>query len=351
MPFFSTNKVKVSGISAAVPKNSESNWDYDHLTEPEKKLLIKTTGVENRRLAVKGMATSDLCCEAAEKLITDLNWKKSEIQLLIFLSQSRDYYLPQTSTILQDRLGLSTSCMAFDVGLGCSGFPYGLSVASSILSSTGIKKGLLMMGDISSETCSKKDKSTYPLFGDAGSVTALEFDEKASPINFQLNSDGSGHRAIMIEDGGIRNLASSASFEKKEIDKGISRSRLDLALNGLDVFNFSITKVPDSLKTFLEQTGSKTESYDYFLMHQANRLMNETIRKKLKFEPEKTPYSIQDFGNTSSASIPLTMVVELNKELREKSLHLLMTGFGVGLSWGIVSLKTEKIICSKLLEI
>src|SRR5690606_38129153 len=198
------------------------------------------------------------------------------------LSQSRDYYLPATSIILQDRLGLPTSCMAFDIGLGCSGFPYGLSVLGSILSTTGIKKALLMMGDISSATCAKEDKSTYPLFGDAGTVTALEFDENAEPMHFQLNSDGAGHQAIIIPHGGIRNLVSKDSFTKKTIDKGIERSNLNLALNGLDVFNFSITKVPKSLNQFLTETNTTPDDHDYFLMHQANKLMNESIRKKLK---------------------------------------------------------------------
>ncbi len=351
MPFFSLHNTKISGIAAAVPKNTESNWDYNLLTETEKKLLIKTTGVENRRVAPKGMTTSDLCFEAAEKLIKELGWEKNEIQALVFLSQSRDYYLPATSIILQNRLGLPTSCMAFDIGLGCSGFPYGLSVLGSIISATGIKKALLMMGDISSATCAKEDKSTYPLFGDAGTVTALEFDKNADPMHFQLNSYGAGHKAIIIPHGGIRNLISTNSFNKKEVAKGISRSDLNLALNGLDVFNFSITKVPQSLKDFLLETNSEPEDYDYFLMHQANKLMNETIRKKLKFEPEKVPYSIQHYGNTSSASIPLTLVTQLNRELREKKLHLLLTGFGVGLSWGIASLKTNKICCPELIEL
>ena len=117
MPFFSINNIKISGVAAAVPKNSKSNWDYELLSESEKKLLTKTTGVEERRVAPKGLTTSDLCFEAAEKLIQDLSWRKEEIEVLIFLSQSRDYYLPATSIILQDRLGLSKSCMAFDIGL------------------------------------------------------------------------------------------------------------------------------------------------------------------------------------------------------------------------------------------
>lgn len=145
MAFFKIDNIKISGISAAVPKTEESNWDYDLLSPTEKKMLIKTTGVEKRRVAQKGQTTSDLCLAAAEKLLAELHWDKSEIDVLIFLSQSRDYYLPATAIILQNRLGLPKTTMAFDIGLGCSGFPYGLSVISSMLSNAGMKKGLLMI--------------------------------------------------------------------------------------------------------------------------------------------------------------------------------------------------------------
>lgn len=351
MAFFSIQDIAVKGIAAAVPSNMVSNWDYDLLTESEKKLLIKTTGVEQRRMVVPGMTTSDLCFEAAEKLLKELNWKKEEIDILIFVSQSTDYYLPATSIILQHRLGLPKSCMAFDIGLGCSGYVYGLSVISGMMKATGLKKGLLMVGDVSTITCSKDDKSTYPLFGDAGTVTALQFDENAEPISFDLNSDGSGKDAIIIPHGGIRNLASPESFVKEEIAPGIVRSKMELALNGLDVFNFSIKEVPNSLKEFLEKTETTPESYDYFVMHQANKLMNETIRKKMKFPPEKIPYSISKYGNTSSASIPLTIVSELSEALKNSNKKLLLAGFGVGLSWGSVSLNLNNVILPEIIEL
>jgi len=351
MPLFSINNVKISGIAAAVPKNKISNWDYDLLSYSEKKLLIKTTGVENRRVVSEGVVTSDLCYEAGKKLIECLNWEKEEIQVVIFLSQSRDYYLPATAIILQDRLGLSKSCIAFDIGLGCSGFAYGLSVIGGILSATGLSKGLLMMGDISSLTCSKEDKSTYPLFGDAGTATAIEVDSNAEKMNFNLNSDGSGYKSIMIADGGVRNVVNVNSFDVKEIENGIKRCDLNLALNGLEVFNFSVKEVPRSIHEFFEFFDASKNDYNYFLMHQANKLMNETIRKKLKIEEEKVPYSLQEYGNTSSASIPLTIVTQIQEQVKTKSLNLLLAGFGVGLSWGISSLHLNKIVCPDLIEI
>jgi 3-oxoacyl-[acyl-carrier-protein] synthase-3 len=351
MAIFSIPNIKISGISACVPSQKESNYDYDWISEKEQKLLIKTTGIEERRIAKKGVTTSDLCFEAAKKLIEKLNWKKEEIGILIFVSQSRDYFLPATAIILQDRLQLPTSTIAFDISLGCSGYIYGLSVISSLMQSTSTKKALLMVGDISSFSLNKRDKSTYPLFGDAGTVTALELSSGAKEMNFNIQNDGSGHQAIIIPDGGLRNPLTDESFEEKEIDKGIWRTNRDLSLNGLDVFNFSITKVHPHIIDLLTKYNLESSDFDYFVFHQANKLIIETIRKKLKIEPEKVPYSLTKYGNTSSASIALTIVTELQKEVSSKKLSLLLCGFGVGLSWGTVTLELDKIICPDLIEI
>lgn len=351
MACFSIDGLQVKGIASAVPEQVVSNWDYELLTEKERKLLVKTTGVANRHVAPRGMATSDLCKAAAEELIDDLGWRKEDIQIAIFLSQSRDYYLPATAIILQDRLGLPKSCLAFDIGLGCSGFVYGLSVIGSMMRTTGLKKGLLMMGDISSATCAYEDKSTYPLFGDAGTVTALELSPDGKHMDFNLNSDGSGYEAIMIKDGGIRNLVSEDSFIAKDYGEGIKRCDLNLALNGLDVFNFSIREVPPAVKALWEFNGSTVDDYDHFVMHQANRLMNETIRKKLKFGREKVPYSIEEYGNTSSASIPLTISAALRDQAQQEEMRLLLAGFGVGLSWGVVSMHLDRICSPKIITL
>ena len=351
MAFFSINNVSIKGIAAATPKNRESNWDYEMLSDSEKKLLIKTTGVEEKRRAPKGMTTSDLCLEAGKKLLHDLKWNAREVDVLIFVSQSSDYYLPATAIILQNKIGMNESSLALDIGLGCSGYIYGLSTISALMSASGLKKGLLMVGDISSATCSKEDKSTYPLFGDAGTVTALEFDHKANPLVFDLFSDGSGYEHIIIPHGGARNLISTSSFNMEEVSPGIKRSNLNLALNGLEVFNFSVKKVPATLKDFLQKTKNDVENYDYFIMHQANKLMNESIRKKVGFTVEQTPYTLAKFGNTSSASIPLTIVQELKNKENKVNGNLLLTGFGVGLSWGVCSLVFDNVVCSDLVEL
>ena len=344
--------VAVRGLAAAVPKEVSKNMDYDLLTDQEKKLLIKTIGVEERRIVGdSGITTADLCQASAEKLMDELGWSEDSVDLLVFVSQSPDYYLPASSIILQHRLGLPSSCMAFDVGLGCSGFVYGLSIVSSMIQSMGLGRALLLAGDVSSVTSNYQDKSTYPLFGDAGTACALEFDEKAEDMTFHMSSDGSGEEAIKIPHGGIKHRVSKSSFELSNYGQGINRTPLDLQLDGLKVFNFSITRVPTSLKELMAHVGANPQDVDGLIMHQANKLMNETIRRKLKVSREHTFYSITNYGNTSSASIPLTIVDQCRDALKQSKWRLLLAGFGVGLSWASAWVSFDHVHCSELIEL
>lgn len=350
MALFSVDNIKITGISACVPQNTESNQNYTHLSEQERNLLIKTTGVETRRIAPEGATTLDLCYKSANQIIKKLNWQPEEIQVLIFVSQSPDYYLPATSVILQDKLGLNKNAMAFDINLGCSGYVYGLSVISSLMAQSGMKKGLLLAGDISSFSLNREDKSTYPLFGDAGTATALQFDREAATIDFNLQSDGSGYEAIIIPDGGVRNPMNSDSFKTEELDKGIKRSKRNLHLDGIEVFNFSLREVASNIKALMDYNKTDVGNYNYFIFHQANKLIIETVRKKLSLTQEKVPYSIDKYGNTSSASIPLTIVSELKKRIENNSTRIILSGFGVGLSWGSVALELDRVVCTDVIE-
>jgi 3-oxoacyl-[acyl-carrier-protein] synthase-3 len=240
--------------------------------------------------------------------------------------------------------------MAIDINLGCSGYVYGLSVISSLIKTTGIQKSLLLVGDLSNVTSSYRDKSTYPLFGDAGTATALEYKPGYAPMQFNLQTDGSGYEAIIIRDGGVRNLASKKSFAVKKYGDGIYHSRLDIALNGIEVFNFSLREVVPNIKTTLKHFNRVLDEFDFLVFHQANRLINETLRKMLKVNPERVPYSLHDFGNTSCSSIPLTMVTQLRDVLGEKPQKLLLSAFGIGLSWGTVLLETDGIVVPELTE-
>jgi len=347
------SNVSIKGIAACVPVRSESNLDYELLTREERIKLVKTTGIEKRRIAEGDQCTSDFCFIAAERLIADLKWKKDEIEALIFVSQTADYPYPATSIILQDRLGLPKASICFDINLGCSGYVYGLGIISNLVSSMNIKKGLLLVGEVAARTTTITDRSSYPLFGDAGTATAVEYDTKADKIYFDYGSDGSGHKAILMKSGNIggRFPVTEDSLKVKIVSKGIERNDLHVILNGIDVFNFSITEVPRSVKQLVEKFDINLESIDAFVLHQANFIMNDTIRKKLKLPAEKMFYSLKDFGNTSSASIPLTIVHALQKRVREEKIKLLISGFGVGLSWGTMVIDVDKIVCPDILEI
>ena len=350
MAIFEISDVRIAGISACVPKKIVFNQDYNWITQKERDLLIRTIGVESRHVAYPGQTCSDLCFQAAEQLLDKTGWDRSEINLLIFVSQSRDYLIPSTSAILQDRLKLPQSCITLDINLGCSGYVYGLSVIASLMKSTGIQKSLMLVGDISTVTSAYRDKSTYPLFGDAGTATALELKPGFAPMQFNLQTDGSGHEAIIIYDGGGRNLTSKKSFNVKKYGDGIYRNRLQTALNGIEVFNFSLREVVPNVKKTLNHFQRSLDEFDYLLFHQANRLINETLRKMLKVAPERVPYSLKEFGNTSCASIPLTMVSQLRETLRDKPHKLLLSAFGIGLSWGTVLIETDGMVVPEFTE-
>jgi len=350
MAFLEIKNVRIAGISACVPKEVEENRTLSLFSSEEEAVkFITTTGVERRHISKKHL-TSDLCRAAAEKLIADLGWDKVDIDALIFVTQGHDYILPATSCILQDRLGLNEECYTLDIALGCSGWVYGLSVAANLLSSGMMKKALFLCGDTSHAT-SEEDKSAYPLFGEAGTVTALEFSEQAVGFKFHFATDGSGYETIIIPDGGFRNQFSEKSVEMIEIEPGIKRNRMNTALNGMDVFAFGISKAPQTVRRLAEKFELDLDAVDYFVFHQANKFMNEKIRKKLKLPEEKVPYSLKNFGNTSSASIPLTILSELKKEASTEKHSYIGCGFGVGLSWGTVAFELDKIVVPELIEI
>lgn len=352
MAFQEFKTVQIDGISACVPANIEENAGLDLFANHEEyEKFVATTGIERRRVVTEGVCSSDLCLAAAEKLIAELNWDKNDIDCLIFVSQTPDYKLPATSCVLHGKLGLSRDCMTFDISLGCSGWVYGISTMASILGLGNLKKGLLLVGDTVTRTKSPLDKSTYPLFGDAGTATALSFNENASPLQIALFTDGLSYDAIMIEDGGYRNPVNEKSFEYVDYGNGIVRNKLQSVLDGSSVFTFGISKAPQSVNALIEHFGIDKDTVDYFVFHQANMLMNEKIRTKLKLPEEKVPYILKDFGNTSSTSIPLTLVNNIGKQLNNNDLKVVACAFGVGLSWGVLFTELSNIRCCELIEI
>ena len=346
MALFDVNKVSLKGVAACVPKNIAKNAEYPYQTELERKQFIKTTGIEQRRIVDSNTTASDLCFKAADNLLSELKWDRSEINVLVFVSQTPDYKIPCTATILQDKLGIGKSCMAFDVNLGCSGYVYGLSIVSSLLAQ--IKgKGLLLVGDASSTCINLKDKTTAPLFSDAGSASALSFDDKAKPIQFNLQSDGAGYEAIISPDGGSRNPMSEDSLV---FDEALGRTRADMFLDGIRVFNFSRREVAPNVTALLEHFERSTEDLSYFIFHQANKLMNDMIAKKLNLDMAKVPQSLRLLGNTGAASIPITLVDQLDTIIGKQDKEVLLSGFGVGLSWGSCIVSMEECTILKLIE-
>jgi len=352
MAFQKIENVKISGISACVPKTIESNKNSPiFLNKEDAEKFISTTGIKERRVASSEVCSSDLCYQAAVKLIDELGWNKNDIDCLIFITQTPDYIVPATSCILQDRLGLSTDCYSFDITLGCSGWVYGVSVMGSLLSSGYFKKGLLLVGETTTKTKSRTDKSTYPLFGDAGTATCMEYCPQSAPMYFHSGTDGSKHKVIYIPDGAFRNPTTLESLKFEKIEPGVIRNRLQYIMDGGSVFIFSITKPPQSIKILLEKTGISKEEIDYYFLHQANKIMVEKILDKLKVTLEKAPISFELFGNTSMSSIPLTMVTCKRNEILSSRLKLITCGFGGGLSFASGYFITDHIVCPELVEI
>ena len=335
MPIVTYKNVGIKALAACVPSRVIDNYHYDLDIWPEEevKKVVDKVGVAERRFVDDGTCASDLCFAAAERLIADNNIDKSEIDLLVFLSQTPDYRMPATSILLQDRLSLPMSTMAFDISLGCSGFISALSIVYSMMQNNGFRKALLLNGETRSKVYSRKDRREAFIFGDAGVAALIERDERFGESHFSLNSDGSRGELIMIPGGGYRHMSSAETIKEKVADEyGNVRTDEQGRMNGADVFNFVIVEVPKDIKRLLAATGEDIQKLDYYVFHQANAFINNYIAKKMKLDKERIPWTIQKYGNTSSVSVPLTIASELkNKMAGEK--RLLLSAFGVGMAW------------------
>lgn len=350
MAYAQLNNVRIAGLTSCVPSRIVSNLDCEPDKLQERERLVRNIGIQTRRVCEAGVVFSDLALVAAERLTAGLQWDKADIDALIVVTQSPDYPIPATAIILQDKLGLPHSTLAFDINLGCSGYAYGLFSLGSMLSAQGIKRGIVLVGDKSSNPLSL-DNGLLSLFGDAATATALEFDQSAAPMYFNMGSDGSGHRAIIIEAGGQRVPIQPHHLERLPGADGIARKGTDVILDGPSILNFSIREVPPSINALVTASPFSLDDIDYFVFHQANRMINETIRKKLGLSADKVPMSLQDFGNTSSASIPVTITSQLQAALNQGSKRLLLSGFGVGLSWASCIVEIDGAYLPELIEL
>lgn len=347
MSFYSFNNCKIEAISAAVPLNIVDNYSFgkQYFHEDELDKLIKTTGVKSRRIAPENICASDLCFKAAEQIFANGIVEKKDIDFLIFVTQTPDYRLPATSILLQNRLELKKECGAFDINLGCSGYVYGLLTSYMFMQNPSVNKILLLVGDTVSKFVSEKDRTTNMIFGDAGSATVICRDENSKSY-FSLNSDGNGYKSLIINGGGYRNPSSESTLKEFEYTDNSFKNEEQLLMSGPDVFNFTIREVPKDINNLLTKYEINKDIVDFIVFHQANKFMTDFLAKKLKVETGKIPYSIEKYGNTSSASIPLTIVSELKEKMNDNSLNIILSGFGVGLSWAsaLICFKNTRIL-------
>lgn len=339
----------IVGIASAVPKFEFNNSNYDVLERDKLLKFIEITGVKKRRIVKTNICTSDLAIHAGEKLLTDLNWKKDEIDFVLLITQTPDYLTPATSIIIQDRMQLKKNLFALDINLGCSGFPYGITFANSLIDNLNFKKGILFIGDVSSKLCNYNDKSTWPLFGDGCSAVAFEKKNKIK-IYSDFYSDGSAYTDIIVPSHSLagRNKLTIDSF--KEIkDKDLIRNNTNMHLNGANIYSFAISSVPKKIDEMISFSKINIEKIKYCFLHQANKLINQTIENKLSFQSVEFPRSIEEFGNTSSATIPIT--ITKNFASTTFSGLSILCGFGVGLSLATVILEFKDVKVSKLVEV
>lgn len=326
--------VRMRGVASRVPARVVKTADYEVMTPQERQRFAKMVGVHERRIASEAQCASDLCAFAVDDLLAGLDWEADSIGLMILVTQSGDYPIPATSIILQNKLGLGRHCICLDINLGCSGYPFGIAVVAGLMRSLSIKRALLLTGDISSKVCAYTDKTSWPVFGDAGAATAFELDDTAPPCYFELLNDGAGNDAIIIPAGGLggRVALDAARLQPVQVEEGVVRHAANLVLKGAEIFSFALREVPPSILSLLASTQTDPKAIDLYVFHQANKLITDTIRAKIGAAPERCISSIEQFGNTSSASIPLTLCVHKDK-LATGALTML-SGFGVGLSWG-----------------
>ena len=344
MALWEIKNVAVRGVTGTVPDHAVKTADFDIFTPEEAEIFDNTVGIKNRYIGPDDVCTSDLCFDAAERLISALGWEKDSIDVLVFGSVTGDYKTPPTAGILQHRLGLPISTFVLDIPMGCCGSMYAINVAGNLLSSGNVKRALLLVGDTALRMGSMKDKSRVPLFGDSGTAMALEYDPTAEDIIIEFNTLGSGYEALITPHGGFRHPISPESFVEEDFGNGIIRAPKDTLINGMDVFSFAISRPPISIKKMMERYNLTTENVDYFLIHQANKLIVDRIVKKLKLPIEKVPYDLQEFGNLGGASVPMLMTYNLADELSKRPLTLLCSSFGLGLTWGTMLLRSNRIV-------
>jgi 3-oxoacyl-[acyl-carrier-protein] synthase-3 len=299
------------------------------------KRLSRSIGIQSKYVCAEGERFSTLAETGINNILSELKITPNDVDGIIVVTQSPDYIIPGSAVLLQDRCGLPKDTLAYDINLGCSGFPYGIFVAHGHLMS-GMKRILVVVGD-QSYSPGTTDEGHGVLFGDGCSVASLTLKDKNCKCLFSPGSDGGGYKALYIPHGGKVRPVNRESHDVKLDETGVMRSGTDVVLDGPKIHNFSVGLAPPLLTEFAALNHWDLNEVDYFVLHQANKIINDTIRMKLKLPAEKFPEILSDHGNTSSASIPMTMTARLDGKWNKLNTKLITCGFGIGLSWSTLS--------------
>lgn len=343
------NNVGITALSACVPPKRFSNYDLGYMIPNETlEKLVNSIGIKEKRFVENDVCSSDLCFKAAKQLIKDNKIDQKSIDMLLFLSLTPDYVTPPTSSLLQHRLGLPNTVAAFDMSLACSGFVYALSTAYAYASMPGINRVLVLVGETMSKLVNRKDRVNFPLYGDAGTACLIEKGNFGESV-FLLTADGEGEDMVKVPFGGYRNPVVAESLLSREREDGNFRRDVDITMDGIGTFNHAITAIPKQVKLLMSEANITSDDIDYFVSHQANRFMIDFIVKRLKMDTKKVPFCLEKYGNTSCASIPLTISSELYNKL-DGHKRLLLSAIGAGWSFGTAYIKTEHISVSSVIE-
>lgn len=352
MSYFNLENVEILAVAASVPDDVEYTTDYIPLFgENYVKKFIASTGVERRYTSHRiGVTSSDLCFAAAEKILTELNYDRSKVDALIFASSNRDYSMPVTACILQDRLHLSDECMCYDVPLGCSAYVYGLYLAAMHINS-GCRSVLLLAGSAADQVPLTFTASEIPMLnGNAGSATLLEYNKGANRICGLLRSIGRDFRMLVSPYGGQRH-----SFWMTANELGLEKAAAlnnRLYMDGMDVMRFSLREVVQMVNDFKQHFECDYDNYDILACHQANKLIISNLARKIKFPIERIPLSIVEYGNTGCGSIPLAICEYYPRQIAGHNTGRLLTcGFGIGLSLGIVDISVDPQKCFPIIKV
>lgn len=326
-------KAYIKAISYYLPKSVYTNQDLvREFPEWTVEKVMTKVGISQRHIAAEHETASDLAVEAAEKLFTENNIDRSSIDFVLFCTQSPDYFLPASACLIQQRLHLPNSIGALDFNQGCSGFIYGLSLAKGLIMGKIAKNVLLLTGETYQKYIHPSDKGNKSIFGDGGTATLVSVDGFAEIGDFSLGTDGSGAKNLILETGGARNKEKLGL--KSEDVNGASHYSDYLYMNGSEIFNFSLDKVPALVDSLLDIHNVKKEDIDLFIFHQANKFMLDTLRKICRIPKDHFYVNIENTGNTVSCTLPIAIKQALDQDLIKNGTKIMITGFGVGYSWG-----------------